>query len=81
LGQASDPAAEIETYDALIARYGDSDALPLQELVAWAMLSKGARLGQASDPAAALVTYDALIARYGDSDALPLQELVARAML
>ena len=79
LGQAGDPAAEIETYDTLIDRFGDSNALPLQEQVARAMVNKGFTLSKAGDPAAALETYDALIARFGNSDALPLQEQVAKA--
>ncbi|MBU2866244.1 hypothetical protein, partial [Pacificibacter marinus] len=63
----------------LIARYGDSDALPLQEPVALAMLNKAVALGQTGDSAAEIEVYDALIARYGDSDALPLQKPVVRA--
>ncbi|MFW2590275.1 hypothetical protein, partial [Sagittula sp. SSi028] len=73
LGQAGDPAAEVETYDALIARFGGSDALPVQEQVARAMVNKAITLGQAGDPAAEVETYDALIARFGGSDALPVQ--------
>ncbi len=81
LGQTGDPAAEIRVYDALIARYGDSDALQRRQLAASAMLNKGSTLGQTGDHAAALEASDALIARYGDSDALQLQELVARAKI
>ncbi|MEM9840843.1 MAG: winged helix-turn-helix domain-containing protein [Pseudomonadota bacterium] len=80
LGRDGEDAAALETYEALIARYGDSDALPLQEQVARAMVNKGITLGQAGDPAAEIEAYEALIARYGDSDVLPLQEQVARAM-
>ncbi|MGD9919328.1 MAG: tol-pal system YbgF family protein, partial [Paenirhodobacter sp.] len=81
LGQAGDLAAALETSDALIARIGNSDALPLQEQLARAMVFKGITLSQAGDPAAALETYDALITRFGDSDALPLQEQLARAIV
>ncbi|WP_233490634.1 tetratricopeptide repeat protein, partial [Paracoccus sediminilitoris] len=74
-------AAALEIFEKVIARYGDSEALPLQEQVARTMFIKAITLGQISDPAAEIEVYDALVARYGDSDALPLQEQVARAML
>ena len=81
LGQTGDPEAEIETYDGLIARFGESDQPALMEQVARAMLGKGITLGQTGDLAPAVETYDGLIARFGESDQPALMKQVARAML
>ena len=58
LRQGGDAAAEIETYDALIARFGDSTETTLLEQVAGAMIYKGVTLGEGGDAAAEIETYD-----------------------
>ena len=80
LGQTGDPEAEIETYDGLIARFGESDQPALMEQVARAMLGKGITLGQTGDLAAEIETYDGVIARFGESDQPAVMEPVAWAM-
>ena len=75
--QLSDYAAAVESYDEVIARFGDSDAPDLQERVALALLKKGNTQVQLGDYAAAVESYDEMLARFGDSDAPTLQEHVA----
>jgi tetratricopeptide (TPR) repeat protein len=66
-GQLGDSAAAIESYDALLARFGDSAEPELQVQVAKALVNKGVAQGQLGDSAAAIESYDALLARFGDS--------------
>lgn len=80
LGLSDAAAAVIESCDAVVARFGDSDLPSLQEKVALAMFLKGLALGLSGDAAAAIETCDAVVARFGDSDLPPLQEHVAKAM-
>ena len=79
--QLSDYAAAVESYDEVIARFGDSDAPDLQERVAWALLKKGNTQVQLGDYAAAVESYDEMLARFGDSDAPDLQVPVSWALL
>ena len=81
LDQGGDTAAALEAYDAVIARFGDSDDAQLQVQTAMAMVNKGSALGQGGDTAAELEAFDAVIARFGDSDDAQLQVRVARAMV
>ena len=81
LDQGGDTAAALEAYDAVIARFGDSDDAQLQVQTAMAMVNKGGTLGQGGDTAAALEAYDAVIARFGDSDDAQLQVQTVMAMV
>ncbi|QEW07385.1 tetratricopeptide repeat protein [Nitrincola iocasae] len=80
LNQSSDTVAEIETYDAIIERFSDSNLPEVQELIAKAMFNKSVTLGQIGDTAAEIETYDALIARFDDSNLPEMRELIAKAM-
>jgi len=80
-GQLGDSAAEIESYDALLARFGDSAEPELQVEVARALFNKGVTQGQLGDSAAAIESYDALLARFGDSAEPQLQVQVAMALV
>ncbi len=65
------------TCDEVIARFGDSDALMLQERVAWAWSSKGDVQGRLGEFEAALSSYEEAVALLGDSDAPDHQAPVA----
>ena len=75
--QLSDYAAAVESYDEVIARFGDSDAPDLQERVAWVLCKKGDVQGRLGELEAALSAYDEAVARLGDSDAPDHQAPVA----
>jgi len=79
LGQTVD---EIETYDEIIKRFGESDAVMLKEgAVAMALLNKGVALGELERIEEAIETYDEIIKRFGKNDAVVLKEAVARALI
>ncbi len=80
-GKAGSPKDAIETYDQLIARYGDATEPAIREQVAKAMRNKGVTQRQAGSPEDAIETYDQVIARYGDSTEPAIRELVAMAMV
>jgi tetratricopeptide (TPR) repeat protein len=80
LGQSGDAAAEIEAYEAVVARFGDSAEPELKEPVARAMLYKGLTLGESGDVAGAIETYDAVVARFDDSTDREIKQRVATAM-
>ena len=81
---AHERLGELETavvfYDEVIARFGDSDAIDLQEQVTWALCGKGNTQVQLGDFAAASACYDEVIARFGDNDAPAFQDRVAWAL-
>lgn len=79
-GRLGDVAAASETYDALIARFGDSTDRELQVQVARALFNKGVTQGQLGDTAAAIETFDAVVARFGDSADQELQDAVGGAI-
>lgn len=62
LGLSGDAAAAIETCDAVVARFGDSDLPPLQEHVAKAMYLKGITLDESGDTLAAISCYEQSLA-------------------
>ena len=78
--QLSDYAAAVESYDEVIACFGDSDLPDLQVRVAWALFGKGNTQVQFGDYAAAVESYDEMLARFGDSDLPDLQVRVAWAL-
>jgi hypothetical protein len=59
----------------LIARFGSATELMLRELVAVALVNKGAALGRGDE---AVAVYDDLVARFGTATELPLREQVAK---
>jgi phage gp36-like protein len=79
--ESGDSAAAIETYDALLARFGDSALPKVQVQLARAMVNKGYSQGQLGDSAAEIETYDALLARFGDSALPEVQVQLAWAMV
>ncbi len=67
---------EIAAYDDLLARFGASTELPLQEQVAKALFNKGLRLGALGRSDDEIAAYDDLLARFGASTELPLREIM-----
>ena len=73
-------AEAIATYDAVVERFGASDAPGIQVRVAMAMVNKGLTLGLLDESAAQIATYDAMVERFGASDTPEIQVQVAKAM-
>ena len=80
-GQRGEFDAALVAYDAVVERFGASDALDLQVGVAKALGNKGATHGQRGEFDAALVAYDAVVERFGASDMPDLQVGVAKALV
>ncbi len=76
LGELGRSAEAIATYDDLLARFGAATELQLCEIVAMALVNKGAALGRSAEAVAA---YDDLLARFGAATELPLREFAAKA--
>ena len=81
LGQGGDRDAAIETFDAVIERFGDSDDAQMQDATASAMVNKGVALSQGDDTAAAIETFDAVVERFGNSDDAQMQVRIAMVMV
>jgi tetratricopeptide (TPR) repeat protein len=75
------PAAAITSYDALLARFGESAEPELRIAVAKALFSKGVTQGTLGDLSAEIASYDALLARFGESVEPELQIAVANALI
>ena len=73
--------AALEAADREIERFGSSDSVQSQAIVAKAMVSKGVIQHQLGDSQASIATYDQVVSRYGDSDSPELQLQVARALI
>ena len=80
-GLRDESEAELAAYDALVARFADSDTPELQVQVAQALINKGITHGQRGESEAELAAYDDLAARFADSDTPELQVQVAKALL
>ena len=72
---------QINIYDEVVERFGDSDAPELQEQVAKALFNKSVRWGQLGETDAEIALYDEVVERFGDSDTPELQEQVAKALV
>ncbi|HUA74853.1 MAG TPA: P-loop NTPase fold protein [Solirubrobacteraceae bacterium] len=81
LGEQQRTAEELELYDELAARFGDSTDPSLQELSARALYNKGIVLEERSNFPEALGVFEKLIGRYGESAEPRLREQTARAFL
>ena len=68
-------------YDAVVERFGASDALELQVQVARALVLKGITHGQRGESDEEMAAYDAVVERFGASDAPELQQMVASALV
>ena len=79
--QRGEHEAELAAYDAVVARFGDSDTPELRQVVAGALLNKGLTHDQRGEHEAELAAYDDLVARFGDSDTPELRQVVAGALL
>ncbi|WP_165525556.1 tetratricopeptide repeat protein [Psychrobacter pygoscelis] len=77
----SDKREKIKYYDLIINKFGNSNELALQELVAKVMVNKAVSLGQLEKTQEAIAIYDAIIDKFGKSSELALQEPVAKAMV
>ncbi len=73
--------AAIAAYDEVVERFGNSDRLELQVLVACALGSRGLAQEKLKNFEAALMGYDGVIECFGDSDRPEIQVLVARALV
>ena len=69
----------IAVYDDLLARFDGATELPLRELVADALFTKGGALGGLGRYEDAIAAYDDLLARFGAATELPLREFVVKA--
>ena len=72
---------QINVYDEIVERFGDSDTPELQVQVAVALVSKGVMRGQLGEADAAIAFYDEVVERFGDSDTPELQVQVANALV
>ena len=78
--QLSDYAAAVESYDEVLACFGDSNLPDLQVRVAWALFGKGNVQRQLGEFAATVAAYNEVVVRFGDSDVSALQVPVAWAL-
>ena len=67
-------------HDEVAKRFGDSDALELQEKLATELINRGVTKGRLGEADAAIVLFDEVIERFGNSDAPKLREKVANAL-
>ena len=72
---------QINVYDEIVERFGDSDTPELQVQVAVALVSKGVMRGQLGEVDAAIALCDEVVERFGDSDTPELQVQVAMALV
>ena len=72
---------EIDVYDELVERYGDSDDPAVQEQVAKALDNKGITLRRRDGATAEIAAYEEIVTRLAHSPALAIQEWVAEAQL
>ena len=80
LSRQGEHEAEIEVYDELVERYGESDIPEVQEAVAKVMVNKGVELSRQGEHEAEVKVYEALVDRYGESDVREVQEQVAKGL-
>ena len=71
----------LATYDEVVRRFGDSDATPILESVAMALVRKAITLVALRRNEDALAFLDEVVRRFGGSDATPVLEAVAMALL
>ncbi|MDD4906920.1 MAG: hypothetical protein PHD39_12305, partial [Methylobacter tundripaludum] len=81
LGELQQPEEEITAYDEVLRRFGESQELALQKIVANALRIKGITLGELQQPEAAIAAYDEVLRRFGESQELALQEAVAQTLV
>ena len=72
---------EIEAYEEVVARFGNSKKPGLARLVARALVSKGIALGKLDRSQEQIEAYDEVVARFGNSKKPGLAKLVARALV
>ncbi len=71
--ELDDSQAAIAAYEGVLARFGASETPEVQELVGWALCSKGAVQREQGEVAAAIATYDEVLARFGASETPEVQ--------
>ena len=72
-GQRGESEEELAAYDAVVERFGASDAPDIQVRVARALVNKGFTHGQRGESEEELAACDAVVERFGASDAPELQ--------
>ena len=72
---------EIEVYDKVVKRFGDTNSPAVIEQVAKALFYKGITLDQLNRSDEALKVYDEVARRFGDSDSSEIIEAVAKALV
>ena len=65
----------------LVDRFGESEAPALLQVVAIALVAKGATLGELNRPEEALSARDEVVSRFGESEAPALLQVVALALV
>ncbi len=76
-----DHDAAIETFDRLVARFGDAISPAQQVVVARALINRGGVLLKESSGREALASFEEVVTRFGEVPDLSLREEVARAKL
>jgi tetratricopeptide (TPR) repeat protein len=80
LGRLNRGKEEIETYNAVIEKFGNAEELSLREQVANAMVNKAVTLGQLHGSEEAIAACDEVIIKFGTAEELSLRVRVASAM-
>ncbi len=81
LGQLNRSEEELDTYDQVVARFGEAAEPALREHVAAALINKGIALGQLNRSEEELDAYDQVVARFGEAAELTIQAHVAGALI
>jgi len=81
LDRLGDSAGAIETYDLVVAHFGDSKDEEFQVLVAMALVNKGVNQGQLGDSVGAIESFESVLARFGESENRKFQFGVAKALV
>jgi len=80
LGLLKRDEEELQSYDELLRRFGDTTELAVHEWLAKALFNKGIILGQLDRREEEIQAYDEVVRRFGDAKEPPLQEVVATAL-
>ena len=67
----------LAAYEELLMRFGDSDEVDIQELIAWTLYQKGNLKNWLKDYMSALNTYDEILARFSGSESFDIQIRIA----
>ncbi len=75
------PTEALETYEAIIQRFGEDPNPTLREETAKSLVNKGVVLGELGRPDEAIAAYDEIVQRFGDDPSPVLREQTALALV